>query len=369
MAPPPPAKASGGAAPSAHFYDARHFLRPPNESTEAKGPPVGRTRPGERPHPRAAPRCAAPAAMAPKGANLLGVLAAFRTGQIKGTQMVAEAAAEREERLAKAAAKKAAPKKAGGAARRRAAPAASADAPSGSPSAGASGDWRRSLAAPVLPLGLRLKQVLDFLRAREAPATAAQIFAATKHDPSAEPDLARELAANPKVAADLEARTYAYSAHAGLVRDRAALLDHLRRAGAPVPLSEVADAYGAVAEDLAAIKAEGLVVGLHSFDPAVAGEVLFTTDIRLAGLAVDAEVAAVWHATELPDDEEELAAELRRAGLAPAPRRAPRKRAAADKKKRKRKATRLRAVTNVHLMHLLEGEGADAIDAPPAALC
>ena len=88
---------------------------------------------------------------------------------------------------------------------------------------------------------------------------------------------------------------------------------------------------------------------------------LYPIDPGLAGAAVDADVAALWHGTEVPEDDEELAAELGRAGLAPTARRAPRKRAA-EKRKKARKAARLRAVTNVHLMHLLEGSAPVQID-------
>jgi hypothetical protein len=269
--------------------------------------------------------------------------------------------------------KPAAPRKRKSRAAPSAGPSGSGDAPSGS--APPPEDWRTAAPrAPQLPLGLRQKQVLDYLRAHDAPATAAQIAAATGRDLAVEGDLAAALAANPKVQAaaaeDEEAEgeggdppLWAYLPDAN-VRDKAALLQYVRRAGAPVAFSEVADAYKGVAADVAALKAEGAVLGLHSFDPGVGCEVLFPTDARLAGVqALDAEVAAVWARTELPDGDDEVAAALAAAGLAPAARKAPRKRAPVEKKRKARKAQRLRAVTNVHLLHLLEGEAPTGIDA------
>jgi hypothetical protein len=210
---------------------------------------------------------------------------------------------------------------------------------------------------------MRQKQVVDFLRKHEAPATVAQIATATGRDVDGEDDLAAALDANPKIDVDADAGTYAYLPDAN-VRNREQLLDYVRRAGAPVAVSEIADAYKAVLDDVAALKAEGLVTALHSFDPEVGCEVLFAADGRLAGLEVDGEVAALWAATELPDDDEGVAEELRKVGQTPAPRKAPRKRAPRDEKRKKaRRAARLRAVTNAHLMHLLEGEGPTGIDA------
>ena len=66
--------------------------------------------------------------------------------------------------------------------------------------------------------------------------------------------------------------------------------------------------------------------------------------------------------SDMPDEDDELADELRKAGLAPAPRKAPRKRAKEERKRKARKARRLTRVTNVHLKHLFEGEAPTQID-------
>lgn len=50
------------------------------------------------------------------------------------------------------------------------------------------------------------------------------------------------------------------------------------------------------------------------------------------------------------------------AGLKPAPRKAVRRREKADRKKKARKQAKLRSVTNVHLMHLLDGDAPVTID-------
>lgn len=209
---------------------------------------------------------------------------------------------------------------------------------------------------------MRQKQVIDFLRQKEAPATLAEIAASTGRDVGLEADLAVALEANPKVAVDSEARTFTYLPEAN-VRNREQLLEYIQRSGAPVAVNEVADAYRAVMDDVRSLKAEGLVLGLHSYDPEVNCEVLYALDSKLQGLVADAEVAALWAAAELPDEDDDMAAEMRKAGIEPVPRKAVRKRSASERKKKARKASKLRAVTNVHLLHLLEGEGPAAIDA------
>ena len=241
---------------------------------------------------------------------------------------------------------------------------AGSDAPSGSGQAQQQ-DWRTAVAAPTLPLGMRQKQVVDYLRQKETPATAAEIAAATGRDIAQEPDLAAALDANPKIQLDKESNTYSYLPDAN-VRNKQQLLDYIRRAGAPIASSEISDAYKTVFDDVAALKTEGLVLGMHSFDPEVGCEVLYAVDMKMAGLDCDDEVAALWQATEVPDDDDDVAAELKKVGLPAAPRTAPRKQRSAngEKKKKKRKATKLRAVTNAHLMHLLEGEAPAAIDNP-----
>ena len=99
--------------------------------------------------------------------------------------------------------------------------------------------------------------MLDFLqRCEAAGASAAEVRAATGHDLAADSQLAAALAGNPKVrhepadeGEDGEAR-WAYVPDAGGVRDRGSLLEYVWRRGAPVAVSEVADAYRAVMADI-----------------------------------------------------------------------------------------------------------------------
>jgi len=240
---------------------------------------------------------------------------------------------------------------------------AGSDVPSGSRGAATAGpnDWKTAVAKPLLPLGMRQKQVVDFLRQRESPATATEIAVATGREIKEEPDLASALDANPKVQVDLDAGTFVYLPEAN-VRNKEELLDYICRAGAPVATSELADAYRTVLDDVAALKNEGLVMGLHSFDPEVNCEVLYAIDMKLAGVECDSEVAALWLSTEVPDDDEEITTELKKVNLPHVPRKAPRKKAPKEKKRKQRKASKLRAVTNAHLMHLLEGDAPNAID-------
>ena len=239
---------------------------------------------------------------------------------------------------------------------------AGSGAPSASGTGAANADWRTAVAKPILPLGMRQKHVVDYLRKRESPATATEIAAATGQDINTEPDLAGALDANPKIQVDVDAGTFSYVPEAN-VRNKEQLLDYVRRSGAPVATSELADAYRTVLDDVSALKTDGVIMGLHSFDPEVGCEVLFAVDTKLQGLECDGEVGAMWQATEVPDDDDEVAAELRKIGITPAPRKAPRKKAPKEKKRKQRKASKLRAVTNAHLMHLLEGEAPATIDA------
>jgi transcription initiation factor TFIIE subunit beta len=297
--------------------------------------------------------------------NVSAELAKFRQQQAAAGKVLVAAAKEREQRLKGQGAKKAAarpprPTKS------RAAASASAASDGPSTSAPKRTDVRSLPATKDQgpPIGQRLKRVLDHLRAIEAVQTAAQIKAAVSFDLSIDSELAEALDRNPKVGREEESEAYFYRPDAN-VRDRRQLLEYVRRAAAPVAVSEVADAYKSVREDIDALKKEGLIMGLHSFDPLVACEVLYPVDQRLAGVAVDDEVAALWHAAEVPEEDDEVEAALRKAGMEPIPRKAPSRQPAAERKKKKRRQTRLRAVTNVHLMHLLEGEGPTSIEEVP----
>ncbi|KFM22434.1 hypothetical protein F751_0117 [Auxenochlorella protothecoides] len=103
----------------------------------------------------------------------------------------------------------------------------------------------------------------------------------------------------------------------------------------------------AMLQKIQALKAEGKIIGFQSFEAEINGEVLFPIDQRL---------------TEVPEAEDDLIAAVQAAGLKPAPRKAVRRREKADRKKKARKQAKLRSVTNVHLMHLLDGDAPVTID-------
>lgn len=209
---------------------------------------------------------------------------------------------------------------------------------------------------------MRQKQVIDFLRQLEKPATAAHIKAAIQIDIDGQLDLQQALEANPKVGID-DDEQYFYRPDAN-IKNKAQLLDFVRKAAAPVAIPEVQDAYKTVLNDVKALKDEGLIISLYSYDPELQCEILYPVDMKLVGVKVDEDVNALWHQIDIAEEDELLKAALLENGLNPAPRKAPRKAANANKerKKQRRKQQRLRTVTNVHMMHLFDGDGPQAID-------
>lgn len=231
-------------------------------------------------------------------------------------------------------------------------------------------DWRTaraSSAAPELPLGMRQKQVIDFLRQYEEPASAGKIMASTGRNLESELELAEALSSNPKVSFNSSDKTWCYQPDSN-VRNKQQLMDYVRKSALPVLVSDLADAYRGVSCDIASLKRDGVVYGLHSFDPDINSEVLFPIDVSMKSIKADNDVRALWLGTVVPDEDTAVAEALQKAGIEPSHRKPTAVHARETRKKRKkRKPTKLRAVTNVHLMHLLEGEAPTAIDALPNA--
>lgn len=149
------------------------------------------------------------------------------------------------------------------------------------------------------------------------------------------------------------------------VRSRSQLLQRLRGAARPLSIKEAADAYPGAEADVRDMVARGLVVPLRSHEPDLACDVLFATDPRLQSVSVDQDLVDLWLSTPIPDDESELVAEVKAAGLRPAPRRAAPKagdRLARRKKAKPRKQQRIRAMTNTHLAGLITGDTPQSID-------
>lgn len=295
------------------------------------------------------------------------VLAKFKQGQKAALKTQAEARQERDDRLAKAAqqggaGKRAAGKAAGG--RGRAGKAGSGE-PTASAASGASAaatlDWkqRSRTAQQAVPLGVKIKALVDFLRASGEPQRPAAIFAATGFNPQSDAPLHAALGVNNKVDVQ-EDGLYAYRPEVANVRSKQEVLEYLRRRERQgegyAALGELQDAYPGVRQDLEALKKEGLLLSLPAGD-GQRKEVYYPVDMRLQ-LKVDADLQELWLSLgdQLPEEDEEMAAELHKIGLKPAPRQVVEKREAREKKRKARKVRRLTKVTNVHLQHLLEGE-------------
>lgn len=301
--------------------------------------------------------------MSKPNAALQAQLEAFRKRQVKGSETLA-AANEARDAKRKTSQSTAAPKKPTTRKPRAGATKAGSDGRSTSDGGGGTiHDWRNQIDAsrPDLPLGLRIKQVLDYLKAQASPQDSATIKAAIERDIDAETDLKQALSTNFKVGMDDDG-LYFYRPDSN-VRNKSQLLELIRRSAAPVTVSEVADAYRGVHGDIQSLKIEKLIISLYSYDPTLQCEVLYPVDMKLAAVKpVDDDVAALWARCEPPADDEDLNAALVNAGMKPTPRAAPKKRTNQEKKRKQRKQRKLRAVTNVHLLHLLEGDAPTQID-------
>lgn len=95
---------------------------------------------------------------------------------------------------------------------------------------------------------MRQKQVIDHLREIEAPASVAELKAALNLDIAAQRDLRQALEANPKIGLDDEGN-YFYRPDSN-IRNKAQLLDFVRKSASPVAVRDIQDAYKAVAADI-----------------------------------------------------------------------------------------------------------------------
>lgn len=297
----------------------------------------------------------------PKGGAISAVLQKFRSDFVKNAKVTAAASKEREDKLKQ---KPSSSRKQSQSARRdRGKQTTSSD----KATKGATTENNRTknddmwMNEVKLPLGMRQKQVLDFLRDKEAPASMEEILNSTGRNIETEMDLRKALDAHPKISVDQSTGQYSYIPEAN-VRNKKQLLDYVRLSGAPVPVTDVLDSYKQVTEDIAILKKENAIFGIHSYHPEVNCEVLYANDPGLTDIGADADVSALWANFPIPDADEDIDEVLKKANLMPAPRKEKPKRILSEKKKKKRKQARLRSVTNAHLMHLLEGEGPTMID-------
>jgi hypothetical protein len=213
-----------------------------------------------------------------------------------------------------------------------------------------------------LPLGLRQKMVIDYLRNKEAATSTEDILNGTGRNIETETDLREALEAHPKVALDNSTHLYSYVPDAN-IKNKQQLLDFIRKSS-PVAVPDLLDSYKKVLQDIEALKSERLLIGLFSYQPELNCEVLYSVDgkYKLNDLRGDAEVTALWTNFMVPDTDDGIDSALRKAGMQPAPRKEKPKKLLSEKKRKKRKQSKLRAVTNQHLLHLLEGEAVQSID-------
>ncbi|KAL4857776.1 General transcription factor IIE subunit 2 [Chlorella vulgaris] len=301
------------------------------------------------------------------------LLASFKQGQKKALVLQSEARQEREDKLAKAAAGAAAGRGRGakaGAGRGRGgktSSAASGDVSASVASAAGLTDWKQRSRSgqQAVPIGVKLKAIVDFLRAAGDPQKPAAIFAATGFDPEVDAKLLEALGRNNKVIVQDDG-LFGYRPEVANVRSKQEVLDYLlrreRQGEGYAALGELQDAYPGVVSDLEALKKEGLILSLPAAET-TRKEVFYPVDQRIH-MKVDADLQELWQSVgdTLPDEDDELQEELRRVGLKPAPRQVIEKREAREKKKKARKVRRLTKVTNQHLKHLLEGDAPTNIE-------
>ncbi len=214
--------------------------------------------------------------------------------------------------------------------------------------------------SPILPFFRSL--VLTPARpsaVQESPASWEDILNGSGRNLEAEADLKNALHAHPKVSQDPASGMYSYVPDAN-ISSRNQLVEYVKSSSEPVAVQDLLDSYKKVTEDIEALKAERLLIGLFSYLPELNCEILYSTDGRLgknlADLQSDADVTALWTNFSVPDTDDALDEALRKAGITPAPRKEKPKRLVSEKKKKKRKQSKLRSVTNAHLLHLLEGD-------------
>ncbi|KAL6783822.1 hypothetical protein ACKKBG_A03660 [Auxenochlorella protothecoides x Auxenochlorella symbiontica] len=296
-----------------------------------------------------------------QGSASINVLENFRKRQVQASQLKDDAAKDREAKLARQREMKA--RRRESEAKSRTHPAESNSSAPSTSTAQASTSIPADLygGAPQGPLGLRQKAVVDYLQKEAALCTIAQVNAALNTRIEDDAALMRELRRNEKVGFDdVEGRIF-YQPEIN-VKNKAAMLQKIQVCDKPVLLQTILEAYPKADQDVQALKAEGKIIGFQSFEAEINGEVLFPIDQRLVGFRVDAALVDLWHQTEVPEAEDDLIAAVQAAGLKPAPRKAVRRREKADRKKKARKQAKLRSVTNVHLMHLLDGDAPVTID-------
>ncbi|CAI5521480.1 unnamed protein product [Closterium sp. Naga37s-1] len=142
--------------------------------------------------------------------------------------------------------------------------------------------------------------------------TAEQVEAVTMVDVTTSRELQASLRANPKVA--VHGNTYIYKAKHELA-GRDDLLRLIREHKDGIPMGDVRDSYSGVAAHVQELRALGQAWVLFNADSG--DEVLFPNDPRIA-IKVDPDIRALFRRIDLPRDLTDLEKELQRCGQNPA---------------------------------------------------
>ncbi|KAG1657192.1 hypothetical protein FOA52_003606 [Chlamydomonas sp. UWO 241] len=233
------------------------------------------------------------------------------------------------------------------------------------------------LSPPRIPLGKRMKDVQDHLRANLGESFGvADILEATGFDISKDEELLARLRIAPVVSVDEDvsdagATRLIYRPKHGHVRDRASLLNFVRDHPHGVWRDEVEDCYRGVTDDLDSLQQDRKVFVIVDPDAAQHGPALFPAEMM--GVRVDEDVANQFHEVAMPYDRDvwELQAAVVRQGLRSAlaaqelKRHVPSDGKGKDGKKkrpRKERAVNLAKVTNQHLPSLFNGSAPKTIE-------
>ncbi|GJP70483.1 hypothetical protein CLOP_g1419 [Closterium sp. NIES-67] len=174
------------------------------------------------------------------------------------------------------------------------------------------GKYEQVLRVRQLPLGQKIKKVIDLLFRERQGLTAEQVEAVTLVDLTTSRELQASLRTNPKVAVD--GNKYIYKAKHDLA-GRDDLLRLIREHKDGIPLGDVRDSYGAVLQHVAELRAAGQAWVLFNSDSG--DEVLFPNDPRIA-IRVDPDIRALYRRIDIPRDLTDLEKELQRCGHHPA---------------------------------------------------
>ncbi|CAI5465877.1 unnamed protein product [Closterium sp. Yama58-4] len=174
------------------------------------------------------------------------------------------------------------------------------------------GKYEAVLRVRQLPLGQKIKKVIDLLFRERQGLTAEQVEAVTMVDLTTSRELQASLRANPKVA--VHGNTYIYKAKHDLA-GRDDLLRLIREHKDGIPMADVRDAYSGVAQHVQELRALGQAWVLFNADSG--DEVLFPNDPRIT-IKVDPNIRALFRRIDLPRDLTDLEKELQRCGQTPA---------------------------------------------------